>query len=142
MDQQHKILSRAEALSLGLKRYYTGEPCGKGHIAERYSSNHNCATCCYERLERKYAAKRAAKEPVVTLSPQEYHRKRYADPEIRKKITEANARWAAANPEKVKTKAARAYERNKERIRMLQREGRKLTEMKDSLAIGMIRTIG
>lgn len=125
MDQQLKMISRDEALSLGLKRYYNGVPCIRGHYAERYSSNHSCATCCYERLERRYAAKRAEKKQRVVLSPEEYHRKRYADPEIRKKIKESNAKWASANPEKVKAKSARAYERNKERIRMLARESRR-----------------
>jgi len=32
------IVSRAEALELGLKRYYTGKPCKHGHVAERYVS--------------------------------------------------------------------------------------------------------
>lgn len=122
MVQQYSILSRADALARGLKRYYTGIPCGRGHNAKRYSSNHMCTVCAYERLEKKYAARRALKKPTET--PAEYHKRRYADPEIRQKIKENNARWAAENPEKVKAKSARAYERNRERIRMLARVGR------------------
>lgn len=123
MTQQYSILSRVDALAQGLKRYYTGVPCKNGHDCEKLVSNHGCTLCQSERLSRKRAAKRGPKKPKE--SPQEYHKRRYADPEIKKKIAETNARWAAANPEKVKAKSARAYERNRERIRLLQREGRR-----------------
>lgn len=40
-----KIISRAEAKELGLTRYYTGRPCGRGHIVERYTSKGECVKC-------------------------------------------------------------------------------------------------
>lgn len=40
-----EIISRKEAQALGLKRYFTGKPCGKGHIAERYVSDTACLQC-------------------------------------------------------------------------------------------------
>lgn len=39
------IISRDEAWKQGMKRYYTGTPCGKGHAAERYTSNGGCVSC-------------------------------------------------------------------------------------------------
>jgi len=39
------IISRADAASAGLKRYFTGKPCKHGHIAERAVGNRGCATC-------------------------------------------------------------------------------------------------
>ncbi len=38
------IISRKEALSLGLKKFYTGKPCKHGHICEQYVSS-GCITC-------------------------------------------------------------------------------------------------
>ncbi len=43
--EPYKIISRKEALAKGLKRYFTGLPCPKGHIAERLTSNFNCIEC-------------------------------------------------------------------------------------------------
>lgn len=37
--------TRAEALRLGLPRYRTGQPCARGHLAERYTINHACVAC-------------------------------------------------------------------------------------------------
>lgn len=39
------IISKKEAVSLGLKRYYTGVPCKHGHIAERKVNNSDCLEC-------------------------------------------------------------------------------------------------
>jgi len=40
-----KIISREQALAQGLTRYFTGEPCSRGHIAERQTSNTLCHEC-------------------------------------------------------------------------------------------------
>lgn len=40
-----KIISCKEAKSLNFDRYYTGKPCKKGHISERYVQNNGCVTC-------------------------------------------------------------------------------------------------
>lgn len=40
-----EIINRKTALDLGLKRYYTGEPCKHGHIAERKVTNGACTEC-------------------------------------------------------------------------------------------------
>ncbi|WGL97371.1 hypothetical protein QE177_09065 [Arsenophonus sp. aPb] len=40
-----KIISRKEAVEFGQTRFYTGKPCKKGHIAERFTSNGVCVTC-------------------------------------------------------------------------------------------------
>ena len=43
-----KLISRIEAKEQDLKRYFTGKPCSKGHIAERYTCKSTCIEC--ERL--------------------------------------------------------------------------------------------
>lgn len=40
-----KVITRKEALSLGLKWYFTGKPCKRGHIAEQYTANRACREC-------------------------------------------------------------------------------------------------
>jgi hypothetical protein len=45
MTPNTPILSRREAYEQSKTRYYTGEPCKQGHIAERYVSTGNCIEC-------------------------------------------------------------------------------------------------
>lgn len=62
--------TRAEALALGVKRYFTGLPCKRGHVASRQVSSSDCYECSRlreaspERKERRrqYEAKPEAKE--------------------------------------------------------------------------------
>jgi hypothetical protein len=44
-DVQPEIISRDEAIALGLKRFFTGDPCKYGHISERYVSTPTAGTC-------------------------------------------------------------------------------------------------
>jgi hypothetical protein len=39
------LRSREEAHAAGLKRFYTGKPCHKGHDCERYTSTGGCCDC-------------------------------------------------------------------------------------------------
>lgn len=97
-----EIITRAQARAQGLKRYFTGEPCKRGHIAERQVASLTCMDC-----------------------DREQHRATY-DPE---KNRESGRRWREANREKVaadkreygrtpEAKAYRAawYAANRERI--------------------------
>jgi hypothetical protein len=45
-------VSRTEAQAIGLKCFFVGEPCGRGHIAERYVGNSNCTECWREYRRR------------------------------------------------------------------------------------------
>ncbi len=40
-----KIIGRKEAKQLQLKRYFTGKPCVRGHISERYTAKGSCIEC-------------------------------------------------------------------------------------------------
>lgn len=40
-----RVISRAEARSLGLTRYFTGKPCKHGHVSERLVSSTKCCEC-------------------------------------------------------------------------------------------------
>lgn len=41
----HELISRHEAHAKGLKHFYTGVPCKRGHDAERFVANGNCTRC-------------------------------------------------------------------------------------------------
>ena len=40
-----KVISRQQAIEQKLTRYFTGEPCKHGHIAEKLLSNRTCIEC-------------------------------------------------------------------------------------------------
>lgn len=39
------IISRSDAIAAGLKRYYTAQPCKRGHTAERITTTSTCVEC-------------------------------------------------------------------------------------------------
>jgi hypothetical protein len=39
------IMTRAQAKAAGLTRYYTGQPCVNGHIADRFVCSYSCTEC-------------------------------------------------------------------------------------------------
>ena len=41
-------MTRAEARAQGLKRYFTGQPCARGHVAERFVAGNKCHSCAAE----------------------------------------------------------------------------------------------
>lgn len=50
-----QLISRTEAKALGLKRYFTGKPCSRGHVSERQVSSFGCLICHGEN-QKAYAA--------------------------------------------------------------------------------------
>jgi hypothetical protein len=61
------IISRKDALAQGLKHYFTGKPCKRGHFSHRFVSTRQCADCqnhnerTYYTEKPEYKAKRKAK---------------------------------------------------------------------------------
>src|SRR5579862_8179104 len=47
-----EIILRTTAIEYGWPRYFTGRPCARSHIAERYTSSHNCVVCNQEAYRR------------------------------------------------------------------------------------------
>ena len=43
--EESSLSTRKEALSAGKDRYFTGAPCSKGHVCERYTCSYNCVEC-------------------------------------------------------------------------------------------------
>jgi len=95
------IITRAEALEQGLKTYFTGKPCKRGHVDERQVSNWTCMECCRENdrtragTEKRLASRRAEyKRNAVKYNT--YDKKRYKENPERK---ERNLAWKEANRE-------------------------------------------
>lgn len=103
--------TRAEASEIGAKHFFTGEPCGRGHIAKRYTSTGQCHACQYEhRIEwREANPEKERKSRIKSLrtwtekNPElkrEYARRSNAKPEVSANNVARARRWQEANPEK------------------------------------------
>jgi hypothetical protein len=89
LSSPSNIISRAEAKALGLKRYFTGKPCKRGHVTERGVNGPGCMECTRERMRER----RAANLEKAREMEREHSRKyRAADPE---RARENWRRWAA-----------------------------------------------
>lgn len=83
-----KLISRAEAKVLGLKRYYTGNACKHGHVAERLTGNRACIVCHNAQTIRSRA----------------------------KDLEKTNAKrraWNKNNPDIIKAQRDRSYKKNR-----------------------------
>lgn len=91
--------SPEEARRLGLKQYYTGVPCVRGHLAKRYLHyKHNTGACsvCSVENKRKYVS---AHRETVKAKNKEYRQRDYVK-EAQKLRYDS---WRKLYPEKVKT---------------------------------------
>jgi hypothetical protein len=51
-----QIITRADALAKGLKRFFTGKPCKRGHVVERRVDTGDCDECVNQRSRKWRAA--------------------------------------------------------------------------------------
>jgi hypothetical protein len=63
------IITKQEAVKLGLDRYFTGKPCKHGHIAERRVRNSGCVKCA-SKYERNWQQNNKSK--VVNINKKSY----------------------------------------------------------------------
>lgn len=84
------VSSRKEALASNHQRYFTGKPCKRDHISERYAITGMCIACAalLESNWRKENRERRA----------EKQRMRRATPEGKQKVSKYNKAWVKANP--------------------------------------------
>lgn len=113
-----QIISRVDAKSAKLNRYFTGEKCIHRHVAERRTHNGECVECIrignkgkYQRLKEKDPKRLAG------YKSRQYHK----DPAKHRVKTDA---WQKANPEKVAMMARRWRQANKERFTAMVRDWR------------------
>lgn len=82
------VLSREDARMRGLTRYFTGEPCKRGHLADRLVSNRGCVVCAQERSDPEKAKARQRKWYAAHVEEQRERARLYraADPERARRI--------------------------------------------------------
>ena len=97
----HQIISRSDAKARGLKTYFTGKPCPRGHVAPRQTSNGICRECAYDRTRQW------ANQNKGTI--RKYNRRYHAD-------------YYARNRLKVMEKTRDYYERNRADVLYRQRQ--------------------
>jgi 5-methylcytosine-specific restriction endonuclease McrA len=95
VSEWQPIITRAQAIERGLKRFYSGFPCCNGHECEQYISG-KCVEC--QRLSNRRQAR--------LRKSRRYYQKNRA------KALERGKRWKAANKEKCREHAARFYAEN------------------------------
>jgi 5-methylcytosine-specific restriction endonuclease McrA len=123
-----KILTNAEAKALGLKKYFSGKPCPKGHTAERYVGG-SCVVCGRLRASKTYEENKPARLA--------YEKERYQinknDPEFlakekkrkaeyrethKEKLAKKNSEYQRVNPDKCRIRSRRHYANNKRKENM------------------------
>lgn len=100
------VISRQEAAEKGLRRYFTGMPCSKGHVAERLVSTQSCCQCQRE-LNREW--KRANATRVREISRDTYRRNKDRTREKRRERFKA---WRERNIEACRASVRRYLAEN------------------------------
>jgi hypothetical protein len=102
-----EIVSRKDARAAGLKRYFTGKPCKRGHVAERWIITRSCAVCLLEH-GRKWSEANSAKVSAKSAKYRARHgeavlaRKRLRYDLDPKKYYDAARRWEKNHPEQAR----------------------------------------
>lgn len=124
------VVTRADAKRDGLKRYFTGKACPKGHIAERMISSVACRACGvarkvaweYEqrapgrlrRLERE--ALRRTPEAITAKAEREKRARAEYYLKNKEQIVLNNAAWYAENRERKLKKGSEWHAANRESV--------------------------
>jgi 5-methylcytosine-specific restriction endonuclease McrA len=101
--------AKEEAKAAGLKSFFTGKPCKRGHVAERDIRTRQCCECKASD-NRRYAAAHRAKHPGENAA---YLRKYYAANS--EKARESAKQYRKENAEIVRAKAREAWRTKPER---------------------------
>lgn len=112
-----KLITRKEAMALGLPNYFTGKPCQNGHLSERDVKEWRCLECRREKARRthvRHADERNAKAREKYASDPEFRARSIAqsvshqrqNKQARREYMEA---YYAANKEKMKERAKTSY---------------------------------
>lgn len=117
-----KIISRKEAKEQGFKKYFTGKPCARGHIAKRSLNNGSCVECRVDYYqenkgriaERDKSYRQENKEKVAERMKAYYQ-------ENKEKLAERGKAYRKGNKEKIAEAMKTYYEGNKEKLSELRK---------------------
>ena len=120
-----KIISKKEAEAKGLKRFFTGKPCRRGHVAEKFISNYACAECntqrCNEKREELNAWNRKRNDRRRDYI-KKHNQKYYV--ENKDTILKNNRKYYEENKEWLATKKLEWQRNNKGKVKAIQNKRR------------------
>ena len=70
-----ELLTKKDALSLGIQHYYTGKPCKHGHDSERYTATGICIECTQVRTAKRAKRKHGGEPKPSRLTQSEFERR-------------------------------------------------------------------
>jgi 5-methylcytosine-specific restriction endonuclease McrA len=112
-----EIISRAEAQTRGLKRYFTGNPCKHGHLCGRMVSDTKCSECLRLKTRRFHKNWRDRNKDKI----REYHSKYLAKKGAKERRRETQRIRQANNREAINAYARQYRIKNPEKVREKQR---------------------
>ena len=107
-----KIITREEAISSGLTRYFTNKPCKSGHTSERWVNEYKCIECD-KILQIKSKEKRKIRRDESKTEKREYDKKYRI--ENKDRINIRVKQWSKDNPARIKSLNREWYLNNKDR---------------------------
>jgi hypothetical protein len=99
-----KIITRKQAIELGLKHYYTGKLCIRGHDDKRLTSSSTCCSCARENHFPYYAKHK--EQALASISKWQRENKDV--------VNSISRQYRKNNPEQTEITHKRYYENNKE----------------------------
>lgn len=102
-----QIISKNEALSLGLKKYFTGRPCRNGHVSERFCNSGRCLDC-------SVVNQRAWRDSNPEKSRESSRKWKKENPE---KFLKSSMAWRSKNPEKCRESVRKWMDVNPDKLR-------------------------
>jgi 5-methylcytosine-specific restriction endonuclease McrA len=137
---ERRIVTNQEAKKLGLKRFFTGRACSRGHISERITSSGNCVDCrnaymldygksyyekhkekVLERSRRRYINKKEYIKNRLLSNPELMHRRKKWNAEYRKKnsigFAKRSKEWRQNNRGRFKDAIKRWQKNNRAKMR-------------------------
>lgn len=115
-----ELVSLKEARENGLKFYFTGERCSRGHLAERYTKKRSCVLCVREDSLKRSKTERVKEQNKKYKQTKEYkeQQKKYkSTEEYRKKAAEWVKNDRLKNTDKYLRKEAESRCRRRDNIR-------------------------
>jgi 5-methylcytosine-specific restriction endonuclease McrA len=146
-DSAPKIISRKDAKARGLKHYFTGKRCKRGHVAKRFVSTRSCVIC-----SARHVANDRARNPEThrVRSRQEKarayaaDREKFLERERRKRnkdraaYNEAcrlrQARWAKNNPVEFKKRNKAKYRADPQKFKQRRKARDRDLKQRDPVA--------
>lgn len=116
-------VTREEAKAVGLARYFTGMPCKRGHVVERYTTSKNACVLCARDLKAARYARDSEKVKASVKAYRDKNKERLkleavaiyaANPD---KKRELNKQSRDKYPERVAARNAKWYRENKEKAK-------------------------